>query len=183
MLNVEAIVRALQDSDTVEGAMDVVRVALASSRGDEFPLLGRILDTLDADVACSSPGRLISTWAEERGRSRVESFLASWWPDATWRARRNLGYAAADPRALTTEGVLALFDHPASGVDDRHLFAAGLATSAKARGIDDGTMIDVLGRIGNPSSSPNRQRSLDSFRASAFRHFSGDRSLPGGPEA
>lgn len=103
------------------------------------------------------------------GQKAVEERIFRDWRDLRPEIRRNIAYGAADARALSTHVVAFLFESPASEVSDRHVLAAGLASTADARSCKD-LVLALVPKIGN-YSEPQRESSLAEFKAGVLRAF------------
>lgn len=103
-------------------------------------------------------------------RDRNERWILHEWPKMGWLQRRKVAYGAHDATALTTDFALKLFNHSSSEVADRHLIAAGLASTARTRGTSE-IVLSMLPKIGKYENA-EKQATLNDFIQSAVRSFS-----------
>lgn len=101
------------------------------------------------------------------GETALHRMLLSNWAAFDEMLKINICYAASLASAMSTVTAISLFSHPASGTHERHLLAAGLAATAKARQIQHliPPLLDVIGAY--PDAC--RQSILDRFIKNA-RH-------------
>jgi hypothetical protein len=111
----------------------------------------------------------LSVLAQIDGVLEVANWVRTIWPDCEKLAKAKICYWAHDNNGMPTELAIELFSHPSSSTCERHLLAAGLASTAKTRNAA-AIVLELLPRIGR-HEDPRRQESLDGFMQNAIRSF------------
>lgn len=136
--------------------------ALCSERIREFVLSD---DYEDEMGTCDLLNRL----ARLDGLSVVVEWIANNWATVGSAGKRKICSWAYIADGMPTKLALSLFDNEKSTVRERHLLAAGLASSASQRSVES-EVLELLPRIGK-YDDPQRQRTLDGFIESARKSF------------
>lgn len=103
------------------------------------------------------------------GLSAVEKWIKENWPTIGSAGKRKICSWAYIPEGMPTKLALWLFDNEKTTVQERHLLAAGLASSASQRSVES-VVLELLPRIGRYDDA-QRQRTLDGFIESALKSF------------
>jgi hypothetical protein len=98
------------------------------------------------------------------GLEAVESWIVAGWPEFSGQTKLKIIYPwSHDPAGMSTGLALRLFESPASTVRERHSIFAGLAVTARNRGVES-LVLELASRIGRYEDAI-KERQLESFIA------------------